>query len=216
MKKRVSALDTAQREAIGNFVVHLAQFEGGLSPEEMKALAKVYRALELPEEKLYSQAHAVAAAPSTEPVTMKAAGKKDKGYAVPAKPAPKDAEPAALDAARIAKLKEESAQVSALLGNIFAGEDEAPLTTDAEETASQEPTLVGLDTEHSHFARILMTRDRWTRAELEDLAADRGLMLDGAMERVNEAFLDSGGEALLDGTDPVEVNPNALKEAEPA
>lgn len=217
MKKRVAGLDASQRAAIGAFVVTMGHLEGGLSQAEMKALAKVYRILELPEDLLYREAHAAA----TEPVTVKASQQAEKRYAIPAKPvAPaKSTEPAKqaeLDAERIAKLKEESARVSALLGAIFSGDDEAPEPTEAEEQAPQERTIAGLDAEHSSFAKLLMARNKWWRAELEDLAADRDLMLDGALERVNEAFMDVCGELLLDGNDPVEINENAIHMVEHA
>ena len=63
---------------------------------------------------------------------------------------------------------------------------------------------------------MLLIRYKWTRAELEDLAADRGIMLDGALEQVNEAFAEAYGEPLIEGHDPVDVNKNVLKELEAA
>jgi tellurite resistance protein len=213
LKKRVAALDMAQRAAIGAFVVNVAHVEGGLHPEEMKILAKVYRLLGLPEETLYGEAHAAA----TEPVTVRPGEKAVKRFKVPPKPAPAPAGAAtALDVERIARLKAESAQVSALLGEIFAETEHAEEPPEPEEAPLAETTLVGLDVEHSHLAKVLMSRDRWSRSELEDLAADIGVMLDGALERVNEAFADAYGALLVEGQDPVEINTHVLKELESA
>ena len=64
--------------------------------------------------------------------------------------------------------------------------------------------------------RLLISRDVWTRAELEDLASDRGIMLDGALEHINEAFLDAHGETLLDGDDLFQINKTVAKELEAA
>jgi hypothetical protein len=72
-------------------------------------------------------------------------------------------------------------------------------------SAATEP-LLGLDDAHSSFLRLLVTRESWTRAELADAASQLELMLDGAIEQVNEASLDRWDEPLTDGDDPVEIN----------
>ncbi|WP_180730768.1 TerB N-terminal domain-containing protein [Paraburkholderia sp. PGU19] len=72
-------------------------------------------------------------------------------------------------------------------------------------SAATEP-LLGLDDAHSSFLRLLVTRESWTRAELADAASHLELMLDGAIEQVNEASLDRWDEPLTDGDDPVEIN----------
>ena len=41
--------------------------------------------------------------------------------------------------------------------------------------------------------------------ELADIAADMELMLDGALERVNEAALDAYDNRIADGDDPIEI-----------
>lgn len=213
MKKRVADLDESQRAAIGSFVVDVAHVEGGVAAAEMKALAKVYRLLGLPEDVLYRDAHAAA----IEPVTVKGGVKPTTRFTVPRVPAapPKQAREE-LDGERIARLREESARVSALLGAIFTAEERSADEPQSEEVAPTEPTLPGLDVEHSRFAKLLLARASWTRAELEDLAADRGIMLHGALERINEAFFEKLGEPALEGEDPIEINQNVVKELEPA
>jgi hypothetical protein len=106
--------------------------------------------------------------------------------------------------------------VSALLGKIFAETTTAEAPPEPEEAPAAEPTLAGLDVEYSRLAKVLMSRDKWSRSELEDLAADIGIMLDGALERVNEAFADAYGALLAEGQDPVEINRHVLKELESA
>ncbi len=86
---------------------------------------------------------------------------------------------------------------------------QAPPTREA--AVSEGPTdapeaLLGLDDAHSSFLRLLVTRASWTRAELADAASHLELMLDGAIEQVNEASLDHWDEPLTDGDDPVEIN----------
>ena len=211
MKKRVSALAPAQRNAMASFVVSAAQADGDVTPVEMKVLGKIFRLLELPEEQLFSMAHAAA----TEPVTVKQRTTRAERFSIPKKPSQPGG--AALDAERIAALKEESNKVSKVLSTIFAGAEGAQ-----EEHVEQEPVAeapaspVGLDPEHDGFVALLCGRQQWSRVELEDLASDRGIMLDGALEKVNDAFIEKFGAPLVEGHDPMEVNQQVVREMQPA
>jgi hypothetical protein len=112
-----------------------------------------------------------------------------------------------LDPARIRALEIETAQVAILLGNVFRedGERMEPEVEALSSSVSVDNTLLGLDPEHAAFLRVLVTRTSWPRHELEDAAADMELMLDGALERINEAALDQFDEPLIEGEDPLEV-----------
>ena len=117
-----------------------------------------------------------------------------------------------LDPARIAALQAESERVTALLSRVF--EEEVPAMPIAEvgtedsappEPSERVPRLLGLDGEHSAFLRVLLTRHSWARAELSDIAADMEMMLDGALERVNEATLEVFDARIAEGDDPIEI-----------
>lgn len=211
LKKRVSVLKEEQKRVIAEFLIAVAQGEGGVSPAEVKVLTKVYKLFGLDEKELYSQAHAAA----TEPVTVKSATSASTGFGVPPKPTPRPEGAIALDQERIAALTADSERVSAILGAIFTEEAPAEPVAPAEpEAASTGFSIAGLDAGYSEIVRVLVSRDTWARAELQDLASDRGIMLDGALEHINEAFLDAYDEQLLEGEDPVEINKNVAKELE--
>ena len=117
-----------------------------------------------------------------------------------------------LDASRVAALQRDSERVTAMLSKVFEDQQPAapiaaPLSVEHAEPDLDEktPHLLGLDPEHSAFLRVLLTRPSWTRAELADIAADMELMLDGALERVNEAALDAHDNRIADGDDPIEI-----------
>ena len=50
---------------------------------------------------------------------------------------------------------------------------------------------------------------QWSRSELSAVSERYGLMLDGAMEQVNGVCLDEWDICLLEGSDPIEVSPEA-------
>ncbi len=122
-----------------------------------------------------------------------------------------------LDAARIAELQKDTDKVSALLANIFKEEDVTPTVPVAEpeeEDVVSTTHLLGLDTAHSSLARMLLSRPQWTRAELEDVASDLELMLDGALEQINEAAFDAYDIPFTEGDDPIEVSVDVLEKIE--
>lgn len=214
LKKRVSGLNEEQKRGVAAFLINVAQADGGVSADEVKVMTKVYRLFGLDEKELFSHVHTAA----TEPISVKPATQGVPGFGVPPKPAAKSASGIILDHDRIAALKADTERVAIMLGAIFTEEskpvDSAP---SAElEAAPAGVSIVGLDTGHSEFVRLLISRDVWTRAELEDLASDRCIMLDGALEHINEAFLDAHGETLLDGDDLFQINKTVAKELEAA
>ena len=104
--------------------------------------------------------------------------------------------------------------MSALLGAIF-NEEQEPVLTPAAEEDEVEPesstSVLGLDEKHSAFARILMSRHSWERGELADVASDLDIMLDGALEQINEASFDAFDVPCTEGDDPIEINPEILE-----
>jgi hypothetical protein len=70
---------------------------------------------------------------------------------------------------------------------------------------------MGLDEAHSAFARMLTSRSSWQRAELANVADDLAIMLDGGLERINEASLDQHDVFFTEGDDPIEINPEIVE-----
>jgi len=211
LKKKLEPLAAPAKEAIAKFMSVVAQADGQVSPAEIKMLEKVYKALGVDPQKVFSDVHAVAAAaaPGGKPVAA--------APAVASTPVGKPAAGFQLDAARIAALQQDTDKVSALLSNIFTEEPVAPavpapeVASEPEEPAEAPFGLDGLDAAHTAFVHQLVSRAEWTRDELLDLASDLELMLDGAIERVNEASFDARDGPLTEGEDPVTINRDILE-----
>jgi hypothetical protein len=58
----------------------------------------------------------------------------------------------------------------------------------------------------------LAERPSWPRGEVARIAAGLGLMPDGALEIVNEAAFELAGDPATEGSDPVEVNTDVVRE----
>lgn len=113
--------------------------------------------------------------------------------------------------AKVQKLKTSSDAVTKRLAEIFdaesaatrADEEQPELESEASEKSTE--TLLDLDSAHADLLTQLLSRKEWTRSEFEELCADRGLMPDGAIERINEAAFLKYDEAIMEGDDPLEI-----------
>jgi uncharacterized tellurite resistance protein B-like protein len=202
LKKKLEPLALPAKEAIAVFMSTLAQADEAVSPDELKVLEKVYKLLGVEPKKVFSNVHAATFSSKSQTAS------------------PNDIEKSGfrLDPIRLAALQRDSENVSALLANIFTDEEatnvNVPATDiEAEETAS--PTsILGLDEDHTVLARMLLSRPQWSREELLDLTADLDLMLDGALERINEASFDKHDLPFTEGHNPIEINTEILEKIE--
>ncbi|WP_069106588.1 tellurite resistance TerB family protein [Acidovorax sp. RAC01] len=205
LKKKLDPLDVKSKETIAAFMATVAQADGSVTPAEVKMLEKVYKTLGLDTKKVFTDVHAVAAGKNPQP-------------SISAQPAAKGFQ---LDTAKIAALQKDSERVSALLADIFKEESPQPTMTAVvpeasplEAEAAVATGLFGLDDAHSAFARMLLSRPQWTREELLDVSSDLDLMLDGALEHINEVSFDAHDIPFTEGDDPIDVNPEILEKLE--
>ncbi|MEX8518132.1 MAG: TerB N-terminal domain-containing protein [Leptothrix sp. (in: b-proteobacteria)] len=210
LKKRMEMLDASARGTIAFFMAILAQADGTVSPQEVKMLEKIYKILGLDVKRVFSDLHA--------------ASSSDGSASVGVQPETPTAE-FKLDTARIAALQQDTAKVSALLASIFTEDaveqpsvsvlaQAAETEPEVESNQVEAPGLLGLDEAHAALTRLLLTRPQWTREEAQDAAADLELMLDGALERINEAFFDAHDVPFTEGDDPIEVNSEVREKIE--
>lgn len=198
LKKHLEPLAAETKRTIARFLAHLAESDGTVSPDEVKFLERVYKTLQIDTNLVYSD--------------LSSATSPGKPKAIPSAQQGATTTGIVLDPARIAQLQKETEEVTALLSGVFA--DDTVEDIDAvqdEEEVSPKPSVLGLDQSHGAFLRILTSRLAWTRQELADVAADMELMLDGALEHINEASLDQFDLVLAEGDDPVEINQDVLE-----
>ncbi|MEN9306451.1 MAG: hypothetical protein RL173_383 [Fibrobacterota bacterium] len=196
LKKQLEALNEPAKEAIAGFMTAVAQADGTVSVAEVKILEKIYAALGIEPKRVFSDIHAMAS-----------------GVTDVAKPKSK-ATGFSLDKTKIQELQKDTEKVSALLSKIFTVEEVAAVPTvvePIEEVQPPESRFLNLDESHASFARHLLTRKEWARTELQDTASDLELMLDGALEQINDASWDTYDLAFTEGDDPISVNPEVLE-----
>ena len=214
LKKKIETLGKKARAAIGDFLVQVVHANGVVAPNEVRSLEKVYKLLGLDAASLYSKLHGAA----SEPVTVRPATAEGPIYRIPPPPVTPGAEPVLrLDMAKVAALKADSEKVSALLGSIFAepqaeGHQPPVLPEIVTQTLEDEGPLPVLDPEHRGLLQALLHRPQWTRAELEEICSDRGLMVDGAIERINDASFERYDLPMIEGDDPLDIHAELILE----
>ena len=207
LRKRLDPLDQRQRTAIADFIVGVAGADGQISPDEIKTLGKIYPMLGLAADDVYSHVHAMAAGVSAtepgQPVTVISA-MPSSGFTVPARPGGSSA--VQLDMTAVKSKLAESAQISAILDDIFADDEPAPIQPIVEARDGKLPSA------YATLLSRLTDRPEWSRAEFDELVAEVRLMPEGAIDTLNEAAFEHIGGPVLEGDDPIEIDVAAAKE----
>lgn len=198
LKQRLEDVTSQQKETIGRYLVTVATADGHIDPDEVKILQKLYRKLELDPERVMAELHSA----SAEPVTVKSAAA-ERGFTVPEPPlssadSAKNDLRNTLDPVVLQRKLEDTARVSDLLHDIFTDDEEEG----HEEVYSSDGDTIGdLDMEHSAFLRALGTADRWDQSKLDSLADRHGLLLEGALDTINEAAYNQCNAPCIDEED---------------
>jgi uncharacterized tellurite resistance protein B-like protein len=208
LKKRLEPLDTRQRSSIADFMIGVAGADGQITPDEIRTLGKIYPMLGMPADAVYSHVHAMEAGveatiQGNEPVTV-VPGQPVAGYSIPR---PKEIGAVQLDMTAVKAKLAESAQISAILEDIFA-EDEpagvAPPSAAVPEGKASSP--------HNMLLSRLLERPEWSRAEFESVAGEFKLLPDGAIDKLNEAAFEHSGGPVIEGEDPIYIDTTLAQE----
>jgi tellurite resistance protein len=189
LKKQINAIAIGTRENIENFLVHVAAADGTVDPGEVRTLEDLFQLLGLEKARLYGAIHKVQTqgrvASTGRKMSATGGGKIQ------------------FDVERIAALRSDSAKISTILDKVFESTEE-PIKSSL--VPKEQGALLGLDTEHADLLTELLSRPQWTRSEAELLCSERGLMIDGAIERINDAAFERFDSAILEGDDSIDVN----------
>jgi hypothetical protein len=129
--------------------------------------------------------------------------------AVPAPPrrtsdSPHSGQPFRLDPERLEKVRQDEAAATKLLSALFAetSEQAPPESLSAVHVDPARALFPQLDDDHFQFLTLLLQAEHWSRERLQEAASQLGLMLDGALEVMNDvAFELAGGPLVVDDGD---------------
>ena len=205
--RKLAEMGEPERRAIAGAALAVVGDNPTPDVSEVKFLERLHKSLGLPKEAVYEGLHQAAAARPDEPVAI-SEEKRVAGVPIPKEPAPARAlSPAPggirFDAARLARTRQETSEVSALLSGIFEEEAPPPLPV-----IEQPAALKGLDGPHTELLELLELRGAMSRSEFDRHAREMRLLPDGAIERINDWSFDRFDEALIEDGDEVTVAPH--------
>jgi len=179
----------------------IAMVNGKAESDQIKMIQKIYKAVGLKPDTIYSDLHAISASGKLETIILEQ--NQSKHFKVPAPAAPD--QPVVLDEEHIASLKSETKQVFTLLGEIF--EDQNDSEVDQQDQEESPEIFEGLDQAHSALLTELLARDAMDESEFTGLTSQLKLMKEGALETLNEWSFDQFDDLLIDDHEGFEINP---------
>ena len=185
---------------MGQIALSIAASDGVISGKEVAALERLYKAIGLETDVIYSALHTLTSV--DDPVTVIPPTEGQPGFAIPARPGADGT--VRLDADRVATVMANTARVSSILSEIFQGDElEEENTEEVDEGGN---VFIGLDGKHAAFLGELMSRSRWDGEEYRTLARQFRLLPEGAIETVNEWSFDRFGGLLIEEEDGYLIN----------
>lgn len=196
LRRKLKNADPETIAAVRSALVSAALADGVVQAEEVVEIEKIYKTLGLDTSSVYSDLHAGDVSDSL--VKVRSAEPSPPGEAIPSDSGPRIPK---LDASRIAAIRSDTERVSAVLGEIFT--EDSVYEQESKPTAGM---LDGLDEKHTKLVETLIDRVQWTEEELEELCAQMGLMVSGAIEAVNEWTFNVYDEALVEEYEVFEIS----------
>ena len=204
LRNRLRNAPDNARSALGQLAVAAAGADGAINPEEIRTIERLYTAIGLDRERVYTDLHALTSRP--EPITVRPADPGTRGFPIPSPPPETPTDTIQLDAARVSAVMADTVRVSQVLGDIFADEDDNDEEAVDDSAPETDGRFSGLDAPHRSVASVLVTRSQWTEEEVAALADQHQLMAAGALETLNEWAFERFGDALVEEYDGYETN----------
>lgn len=219
LRKRASLMPESQRRSTGELLVSLAASDGSIAPAEMDLVARLFDLLGLDRSDAHSQARVL----RNEPLSpLRTEGARAPDYSLPQQAPSADSpsvDAVVLDPELIKTRLAESARAASYLAGIFTEDDAvadaAAIPSGQGRTMTPDSQIAGLDEAHSALLSRLAGQLSWTRDDFGRIAAELGLLPDGALETLNEAAFEAVGEPVCEGSDPIDINRSAIEEMLP-
>lgn len=199
LKSQIDQLDADTRRQVGDVVISVAARECMVAPPIVAVVMKIFRLLGLDRILVPSQFYAA----MTSSPTSTAANTTRR----PAKSAH-----IVLDHDVIRVRQSESESVSSLLGDIFADTTDAPTAPSLPLDLEYVEAIGTLDRPYVSVLHALASRGPWSAGDFAALAARNHLLPEAAIDVLNEAAFDLTGDPLIEGDDPLIINPDVLQE----
>jgi tellurite resistance protein len=206
LKTKLSGLGEPAQKTMSGILLAVALADGKIDLKDIKQLEKIYSALGLDKNQVIADLGSIASESNLVTATR---DKPSSSYPLPPQRA-EGGQRVALNEALIRVMERETAQVREILGKILT--DDSEKEEEATNDAGPQTRTEGLDGPHEAFLRELITRANWERATLIEFCDAHGLMLDGALELINDWAYERANAPLIEDGDQVYVDLELFRE----
>ncbi len=202
LKSRLESINNREKTAVSHILISVALADGNIEPSEIKQLEKLYTSLGLDKSMVVSDIHS-----SSSQKEIPSQSKK-----VPVIEAETDVQTSVFSLNReLLKIhEEETHDVKSVLESIFIDDNlhEEPQIEDEEsiEMVSSNDILSNLDDKHQNLYKQLITREEWSPDEIKNLCDKLQLMVDGAIEEINDWSFDHVDAPLIEDGTPIFID----------
>ena len=205
IRQNLKKLPELSRQDLGQIALSMAVVDGTIPPEKVEAIKTVYKLLELDIASVYNDLHSHSI--GSEPAIVRFESNRQQAFAIPS--ARERNTKFELDSIRIDSVMDDTARVSAVLGDIFVNDKQ---DIELDERNDETELLPGLDYQHAVFVVELIGRNHWEDEEFERLAAQFNLMPGGALETLNEWAFEQFEEALIEEYEGYNLNSDVVEQ----
>ena len=204
---RVAKLPEDEKRRIGMISVKAVMADKDASPIEIRYLEKLFKTLGLAPQDLYAALHRLVD-PNDEPVLVMKADP-DRGATIPKQSRVPESS-IQFDQVRLARVREETSTVSALLSEIFV-DNEPQIAKPALSSDLQQRAVAGLDEAHGQLLEAIIVENGMKKDVFENRARSLRLLPDGALETINEWGFENFDEAVIEDEEIIKVAPHLME-----
>ena len=194
LKARIEKLGVPQVEFLKRFMLSIALADGKIDASEIKQIEKLYTSLGLDKLLVTSDIHAFAS--SKQPISTTS------------KDASIDKSTFQLDEGILAMHESDTNDAKSMLESIFAVDEEAEVGVSPTADVNEE----GLDSPYKELFETLIAKESWPRKEVHELCSKLNIMVDGALETINDWAYDKVDAPVLDDDGDIYVDLEIVEE----
>ncbi|MEQ3530713.1 TerB N-terminal domain-containing protein [Pseudoalteromonas sp. XMcav11-Q] len=194
LKARIEKLGIPQVEFLKRFMLSIALADGKIDASEIKQIEKLYTSLGLDKSLVTSDIHAFASSKQLISATSKDASIDKSTFQ--------------LDEGILAMHESDTNDAKSMLESIFAVDEEAELGVSPTADVNEE----GLDSPYKELFETLIAKESWPRKEVHELCSKLNIMVDGALETINDWAYDKVDAPVLDDDGDIYVDLEIVEE----
>ena len=194
LKARIEKLGVPQVEFLKRFMLSIALADGKIDASEIKQIEKLYTSLGLDKSLVTSDIHAFAS--SKQPISATS------------KEASIDKSTFQLDEGILAIHESDTNDAKSMLESIFAVDEEAEQEVRPTADVNEE----GLDSPYKELFETLIAKESWPRKEVHELCSKLNIMVNGALETINDWAYDKVDAPVLDDDGDIYVDLEIVEE----